>query len=180
VRLQTITMIAAAALSLAGSAIAQAQAAAPPAAPLATPPAAEQRGISSQDIDLMRKDIRSQKKQLIAQNLRLTDTEATKFWPIYDQYTADLVKVNNKKYKALQDYAEKFGSLSDEQAQSLAKQALEVDGVAAQLRLKYLPIFAQAVGGKQAATFSQLDRRISMLIDLQLASRLPLVQSQGP
>jgi Spy/CpxP family protein refolding chaperone len=175
VRMQQILAMAAV-LWLAGPLGAQAQTAAPSVAP----PAAAQRTISSQDIDLMRKDIRSQKKQLIAQNLKLTDTEATKFWPIYDQYTAELVKINNKKYQAIQDYAQKFGSLSDQDAQALAKQALDVDSAAAQLRLKYLPIFAQAVGGKQAATFSQLDRRISMMIDLQLASQLPLVQSQGP
>ena len=177
-RRQTVTMIAVA-VWLASSSSANAQTPAPSAAP-AAPPAAEQRGISSQDIDMLRKDIRSQKKQLIAQNLKLTDTEATKFWPIYDQYTAELVTINNKKYKAIQEYAEKFGSLSDQDAQGLAKQALDVDAAAAQLRLKYLPTFAQAVGGKKAATFSQLDRRISMMIDLQLASRLPLVQSQGP
>src|SRR6516162_5708079 len=58
----------------------------------AAPPTAsdkDQHRISDQDIDMMRKDIRSQKKQLIAQNLKLTDAEATKFWPIYDQYTAE-------------------------------------------------------------------------------------------
>ena len=171
------TVLTAAALLLAGSAGLYAQTAAQSPPPAAT--AGEQR-ITTQDLDLLRKDIRSQKKQLIAQNLKLTDTEATKFWPIYDQYTSDLVKINDKKYKAIQDYAQKFGSLSDAEAQSLAKQALDVDAAAAQLRLKYLPIFAQAVGGVRAATFSQLDRRISMMIDLQLASRLPLVQTQGP
>jgi hypothetical protein len=90
------------------------------------------------------------------------------------------VKINDKKYKAIQDYAQKFGSLNDAEAQSLARQPLEVDAAAAQLRLKYLPIFAQAVGGRKAATFAQIDRRISMMIDLQLASQLPLVQNQGP
>jgi Spy/CpxP family protein refolding chaperone len=177
VRRQTLTMTAAA-LWLAASAGAHAQTAAPAAA--AAPATADQRTISTQDIDLMRRDIRSQKKQLVAQNLKLTDTEATKFWPIYDQYTAELVAINDKKYKAIQDYAEKFGSLNDQDSLALAKQALDVDSAAAQLRLKYLPIFAKAVGGKQAATFSQIDRRISMMIDLQLASRLPLVQSQKP
>ena len=51
-----------------------------------------------QDIQLLREDIRSKKKQMVAANLKLTDAEATKFWPVYDQYTADLVKVNNEKY----------------------------------------------------------------------------------
>jgi len=33
--------------------------------------------ISNQDLDLLRKDIRSQRKQLIAANLKRTDEEAT-------------------------------------------------------------------------------------------------------
>lgn len=145
------------------------------------PPAAsdkEQHAISSQDLDLMRKDIRSQKKQLIAQNLKLTDAEATKFWPIYDQYTAELVKINDKKYATIQEYADRYGTLSDEQATKLMRQWMDVDIAAAQLRAKYLPIVSQAIGGRKGATFAQLDRRISLMIELQLASRVPLVQSQ--
>ena len=43
------------------------------------------RNSVDQDVDLLRKDVRSQKKQIIAANLQLTDAEAEKFWPIYDQ-----------------------------------------------------------------------------------------------
>ena len=142
----------------------------------ATPPSGDQHVITSQDIDLLRKDIRSQKKQLIAQNLKLTDAEATKFWPIYDQYTAELVKINDKKYSIIQQYADQYGTLSDQQALSLIQQWGEVDIAAAQLRAKYVPIVAKAIGGRKAATFGQLDRRIALMIELQLASRLPLVQ----
>jgi len=134
--------------------------------------------LSQQDVDLLRKDLRSQKKQLVAQNLKLTDEEATKFWPIYDQYTAELVKINNKKYAVIQQYANGYGTLSGEQAMSLMKQWMEVDIAAAQLRAKYLPIVAKAIGDTKAATFAQIDRRIALMIELQLASRLPLAQSQ--
>jgi len=127
---------------------------------------------------MLRKDIRSHKKQLMAQNLTLSDTEATKFWPVYDQYTTELVKINNKKYSTIQQYADNFGTMSDQQADSLIKQWLDVDISVAQLRVKYLPIFSQAVGGKKAATWAQLDRRLQMMIDLQLASQVPLVQAQ--
>ena len=60
---------------------------------------------TAQDIELMRKDIRSIRKQLVAANLKLTDTEATKFWPVYDQYIAELVKINNTKYDLLKEYS---------------------------------------------------------------------------
>jgi hypothetical protein len=156
---------------LTGTAAAQATGA-QPAAPASDSPHA----LSSQEIDLLRKDIRSQKKQLIAQNLKLTDAEATKFWPIYDQYTAELVKINDKKYSVIQQYADKYATLTDQEAMSLIQQWQEVDIAAAQLRMKYVGTVAKAIGGRKAAAFGQLDRRISLIIELQLASRLPMVQ----
>jgi hypothetical protein len=129
-----------------------------------------------QDVDLLRKDIRSQKKQIIAANLQLTDAEAVKFWPIYDQYTAELVKVNDAKYGAIKEYAANYTTLTDDRAVGLTRNLLTVDEQVAQLRLKYVPIFNKVVSGKKTALFFQLDRRLVMLIDLQLASQIPMVQ----
>jgi hypothetical protein len=131
---------------------------------------------TDQDIDLLRKDIRSQKKQIIAANLKLTDKEAEKFWPLYDQYTAELVKINDAKYSAIKDYATNYSSLSDSQATSLTQQIIGVDQSVALLRLKYVPIFGKVISGKKTALFFQLDRRLVMLIDLQLASQIPMVE----
>jgi hypothetical protein len=143
-----------------------------------TPQAEGQHVISSQDLDLLRKDLRSQKKQLIAANLKLTDAEATKFWPVYDQYTAELVKINDQKYALIQDYADHWGTMTDQQALMFTRQWLDVDIATTQLRQKYVPIVSQVLNGRSTATFFQLDRRISMMIDLQLASQIPVVQAQ--
>jgi len=129
-----------------------------------------------QDIDLMRKDVRSQKKQIIAANLQLTDAEAVKFWPVYDQYTAELVKINDAKYAAIKDYATNYDTLTDDKALSLTRQIIEVDQSVAQLRQKYVPIVSKVISGKKTALFFQLDRRLVGLIDLQLAAAIPMVQ----
>jgi hypothetical protein len=134
------------------------------------------QALRDQDIALLRKDIRSKKKQLIAANLPLTDTEATKFWPVYDQYTADLVKINNTKYDLIKEYADNYGTMTDAQADSMTKRLLDLDLSAAQLRQKYQPMFRAVLTAKKTVTFFQLDRRITMMIDLQLASQIPLVQ----
>jgi len=139
-------------------------------------PAAASQNSADQDVELLRKDIRSQKKQIIAANMQLTDAEATKFWPVYDQYTAELVKINDAKYGAIKAYAENYDTLTDAKALELGKQILEVDQSVAQLRLKYTPIFAKVISGKKTALFFQLDRRLVMLIDLQLAAAIPMVQ----
>jgi hypothetical protein len=129
-----------------------------------------------QDIDLMRKDVRSQKKQIIAANLQLTDAEAVTFWPVYDQYTAELVKINDAKYAAIKDYATNYDTLTDDKALSLTRQILGVDQSVAQLRQKYVPIVSKVISGKKTALFFQLDRRLTALIDLQLAAAIPMVQ----
>src|SRR6266567_82368 len=127
---------------------------------------------------LLLKDIRSIKKQVIAANLTLTDGEATKFWPIYEQYSAGLGKINNTRASLMKEYANGYGTLTDEQADSLVRRWLDADIASAQLRQRYVPIVRKVLPGKKAATFFQLDRRISMMVDVQLTSQLPLVQSQ--
>jgi hypothetical protein len=134
--------------------------------------------LTDQQLALLRKDIRSVKKQLIAANLSLTDSEATKFWPLYEQYSGDFGKITETRAAIIKEYSDGYGTLTDEQADSLIRRWLDTDISAAQLRQKYVPILRKVLPGKKAATFFQLDRRISMMIDLQLTSQLPLVQSQ--
>jgi hypothetical protein len=134
--------------------------------------------VTDQDIQLLRRDIRSNKKQIVAANLTLTDAEATKFWPVYDQYTAEMTKIGDQKYALIKEYAQNFGSLTNAQAQSLLDRSLALDEAITQLRIKYVPIVNKVLPSTKTATFFQIDRRLTNLIDLQLASQIPLVQDQ--
>jgi len=135
--------------------------------------------ISDQQMALLRKDIRSIKKQLIAANLTLTDAEATKFWPVYEQYSVELGKINDARASIIKEYANDYAALSDEQADSLIRRWLDADISTSQLRQRYVPIVRKVLPGKKTATFFQLDRRISMMVDVQLTSQLPLAQGQN-
>jgi len=135
--------------------------------------------ISDQDLNLLRKDLRSKKKQLIAANLKLTDTEASKFWPVYDQYVTEQIAINDKKFGLIQDYADNWGRMTNEQSLLFSRQWLDMDIQTAQLRQKYVPIVSKVLDGKKTATFFQLDRRIAMMMELQVASQMPLVQEQA-
>ena len=134
--------------------------------------------ISDQDLNLLRKDLRSKRKQLIAANLKLTDTEAAKFWPVYDQYVTELIAINDKKFGLIQDYADNWGKMTNEQSLLFSRQWLDMDIQTAQLRQKYVPIVSKLLDGNKTATFFQLDRRIAMMMELQVSSQMPLVQEQ--
>jgi hypothetical protein len=134
--------------------------------------------ISNQDMDLLRKDLRSKRKQLIAANLKLTDTEAEKFWPVYDQYIVELITINDRKFGLIQEYADNWGKLTNEQSLLFTRNWLDMDIAIAQLRQRYVPMVAKILEGRKTATFFQLDRRIAMMMDLQVSSQMPLVQEQ--
>jgi hypothetical protein len=132
--------------------------------------------VTDQDVQLLRKDLRSQRKQLIAANLPLTDTEAVKFWPVYDQYQAEITKIGDTRFALIKEYATNYNTLTDTQADDLITRMIGVDESLVQLRQKYIPIVEKVLPGKKTAMFFQMDRRIALMIDLQLASMIPIVQ----
>jgi hypothetical protein len=132
--------------------------------------------LSDQDIQMLRKNLRSERKQVIAANMKLSDAEAEKFWPVYDHYVGELVALNNKKYDLIKQYVQGNGTLTDAQAETAVTGWIGVDQAVGTLRLKYVPIFRKVLSAKNTALFYQLDRRIQLMIDLQLASALPLIE----
>jgi len=130
---------------------------------------------SDDDLQLMRKDLRSQKKQIVAANMDLTDTEAQKFWPVYDQYTAELTKINDSKAALYREYFESFSSMNDNQAETYIQKRAAVEKSITDLRIKYIPAFRKVLSGKQTARFFQIEWRLGVLIDMQLA-QAPLIE----
>src|ERR1700685_1192881 len=125
-------------------------------------------------VDLSRKDIRSQKKQIIAENMELSGAEAEKFWPVYDQYAAELSTIYDVKIALLKDYADNDSSMTGEQAESYIRKRAEVEQSIMQLRLKYMPAFRRVLSGRETALFYQLDWRLGLAMDVELV-QVPLI-----
>jgi Spy/CpxP family protein refolding chaperone len=129
-----------------------------------------------QDVQLLRSDIRSAKKQIIAENMKLTDAQAEKFWPVYDAYIQETTKLGDATYDLVKEYAQNYGTMTDAQADSLVDKMATLDVQTDTLRQEWIPKFRKVLTGKQTALFFQLDRRINLLLDLQFAANIPLVK----
>ena len=122
-------------------------------------------------------DVSSLKKELIAAHLTLTDSESTRVWQVYEQYSAEMSKINGAKTAILKEYSQEYDTLTDDQADNLIRRWLETDIEQAKLRQRFAAIFRKVLPGKKVATFLQLERRISMMMDVEVTSGLPLAQS---
>ena len=130
---------------------------------------------SDQDLALLKEDVQSQRKQIVAANLQLSDAEAVKFWPVYDKYIAELSKINETRLTLIKQYADAYPNVPDAQAQSLVGKWLQTDEDVAQLRSRYMAMLEKVLPGKTMARFFQIDRRLGILIDVQVTSQIPLV-----
>ncbi|HEV2728621.1 MAG TPA: hypothetical protein VGV15_01200 [Terriglobales bacterium] len=114
-------------------------------------------------------DLKSQKKQMVAANMSLTDAEAEKFWPVYDRYAADLAKIYDTKLTLVDDYFENYRTMNGDEAESYIRRRAAVEENVMQLRLQYVPEFRKVLSGRQTALFFQIEWRLDLMINLQLA-----------
>jgi hypothetical protein len=132
--------------------------------------------VTDDAVKLMRQDIRSDRKKIVAANLPLSEDEAVKFWPVYDRYVADHSKIWDDRYTMIKDYAKNYQTLTPEQANGFIKSWTASEEKMAQLRLKWMPEFEKVISPKKTAMFFQIDRRLGLVVELQVSSQIPLIQ----
>jgi hypothetical protein len=108
--------------------------------------------------------------------MQFNDQQAAKFWPIYNEYDIELQKLNDQKLAGIQEYAKNYGNMTDEKADELATLALELENKRNSLKKAYYEKVREQLGGIIAARFLQVENQLLMVIDLQIASSLPIVE----
>jgi len=132
--------------------------------------------VNDNDVALLRQNLQAEAKKLVTKNMQLTDSEAAGFWPLYDQYTAEIRKVNDTRFGLVKNYARVYKTMTANEADNMTRLLAEADQTIISLRLQYLPKFEQVLPGTKAALFMQLDRRLDSLFNVQIASQLPAIK----
>ena len=170
----TVLMIVATVLLCSVSLFGQAAQPSPKSAPAAE---AQPNSINDKDVELLRANLRANRKELMARNMSLTADEATKFWPIFDQYRKEAIKPNDERWALIKEYAANYNTMTDAQAQDYMKRAEVVDQQLLALRQRYVPVFQKVISAKKTVLWYQIDRHIDLMINLQLSSIIPMVDT---
>jgi hypothetical protein len=128
-------------------------------------------------IILLRKDVNADKARLLGTVMQFDAEDAAKFWPIYRDYEAELNKVNDLRVANIQEYARTYNQMTDAKADELIKSAMAFQKQRDDLLAKYYERVKQELGAITAARFVQVEHQLLMIIDLKIASSLPVVGS---
>lgn len=126
-------------------------------------------------MEALKKDVRQMRTQAMQSAIVLEPGQATTFWPIYEEYQAELEAITQARTELIRDYAMMFETMSDDQAVELGHRAMELRGQQAQLLRRYFDRIADDVSGTTAGQFYQVENQVQMLIDLQLAMEIPII-----
>lgn len=151
------------------------------AATLSVPALAQQAAPADKPADnmqLLRDKIKADKKLLVGANMDLTEAEAKKFWPVYNDYQAELEKINKQLGALITDYAKEFnaGTLSDDKAKSLVDRMIAANEAEVKLQKSFVPKLSQALPAKKVARYLQIENKIRAVVKYELAKEVPLVQ----
>ncbi len=131
------------------------------------------------ELDVLVNAIRSNRRAMVAVNLRLTDEEATKFWPVYDRYQQEINALGDRLVGVIKDYSASFSDLSNDKAMKLVEDYLAVEADRIQVRRTYVPEFAAIVPGRKLARLYQIENKMDAVIRYDLAATIPVVEEES-
>lgn len=141
----------------------------------ALPAVAQQ--VSDANMEILKQKLKADKKLLVAGNMDLSDADAKKFWPIYDEYQKDLEQVNQKLANTIKEYADAFnkGPIQDNTAKKLLNEAISVEEQESKLKRTYAEKLEKVLPYSKVARYIQIETKVRSLIKMELAQQIPLV-----
>ena len=126
-------------------------------------------------IETMRKDARAAKSDILGKTMELDSTQAAAFWPIYKQYEAEVQTLGDERVAIIQDMAEHFDTLDDAKVNALVNRQIALEEKKIALVKKYKEEMLKALPAKTVARWLQVENRLGKLVELTIASDIPLV-----
>ena len=124
-------------------------------------------------IALVRANMQADRTTLITTGMNFNDKDGAAFWPIYRQYEYERSKVDDLRAAVIKQYTQKYPNLTDAEAKSMAEQMLDCESRLAELKKKYYKKFNKVLPALTVTKFFQLDRRVDLMMDMQVEASLP-------
>ncbi len=127
-------------------------------------------------LELLRSDMKTRKAEIFTEAMHLTEAEGEKFWPLYREFDVKMAAIVDDQLAMIKEYAAKFESLTDEDAQDLTDRVLKREERVTDLKREYVKKISRQVSPRIGARFLQVQNLIQQLVGVQVASALPLIK----
>lgn len=126
-----------------------------------------------------RADFNGEKVRNLNEVMKLSVEEADKFWPIYRSYQQELAPVSDRKLALIREFLtyRKAGTLTEDRSKELTAKWLQNAQDRLDLWKKYSEQISTSVSPTRGAQFLQVENQMALLVDVSIASEMPMVGS---
>jgi Spy/CpxP family protein refolding chaperone len=128
------------------------------------------------DVEALKAAVKADKRALVASTLKLTDAEAKKFWPLYDDYRRKTDTLNRRTARLVEEVVAATGPMSDAHAKALLKEALAIEDEEMRVRRGYQNRLVKVLPATKVMRYLQLENKIRAFQDYDIATVMPLIQ----
>lgn len=136
---------------------------------------AQAQDTPADNMQIVLEKVRADKKLLVAQNMQLTEAEAKAFWPVYDQYQAELFLLRSRTLKLIQNYSDSYKTMTNSKAKQLLNDFVENEALQLKMLKAYIPKFQKVLSDMKVARYIQIENKINAGLYFEIASRIPLM-----
>ncbi len=126
--------------------------------------------------ELIRSQLQTGKKAIVADNMQFTEAESQAFWPLYNEFQQAKMKLNERTIKLIDDYLSNYEKMTDEKAGAIVKDLVALEKERADLKASFLPRFSKVLPAKKVARYYQLENKIEAIVKYELAKEVPLLK----
>ena len=132
----------------------------------------------TEDLNLTREVIQIKRKAIVALNMGLTDYESKAFWPVYDEYWAEMKKLGDREVALISDFAKHYvyESMTNQKAKEMHQEWMSIKKHTVKLQEKYAKRFRKVLPEKKVLRYFQIENKLDLIIDSELSAQIPLVR----
>jgi uncharacterized protein YktB (UPF0637 family) len=130
----------------------------------------------SDEIELTRSIIQTERQAIITVNMELTEEESRAFWPVFREYRQAMSRIGDRMVRLISDYAENYEELSDQQAEAMLAEYMDIEKAELSVKRRYVKQMRKVLPSKKLVRFFQLENKLDTIIDFELAAEIPLVR----
>jgi len=139
---------------------------------------AQIQSFDSTYIEGLKKDLGGTFKEIVKENLKLTEDEASKFWPLFDEYMAARNPIFEERVSITEEFMMNYYAMDDATAKDLIDKSMKSYQDIMDLRKEYLNKMFEVLPAPIVGKFFQIDNRVTALVDVVRMSATPLVRDE--
>ena len=127
-------------------------------------------------IEMLKHEVDQTRTEVMTSVMSFSSEEKAAFWPVYNEYRKKSDELAKKDLALMKEYSAAYWSLTDEQAEDMVIRWLDLEILRKKHLKELYSELAKVVSPVQALKACQLENRLDLILDMQIANELPMVE----